>query len=327
MVEGRRNNPTLSGPETAAQGWTSVETSAAAATAAWLIFILVLALIPYFFDWQGDPLRPVIIIVSVMMPVALIWIAARTVRTARMAEDEIRRLSFALDSVRQSVLAERQTRAIASLSAPQTALVPVPQGGAAGHLSQPASGSAPARRQPERQDGVDDQPTLMLEPEVEDDGPALMPSDVVRALHFPDDERDKAGFAALRLALRDHRTRQLIQASQDVLTLMSQDGIYMDDLPPGDSHPELWRRFAKGERGDAITALGNSDSGHYHAVVLARLREDPVFRDAVHHFLRLFDRRLTSFETVASDEDIVRLAETRTARAFTLLGHVAGIFD
>jgi hypothetical protein len=33
------------------------------------------------------------------------------------------------------------------------------------------------------------------------------------------------------------------------------------------------------------------------------------------------------FERHASDEDIARLSETRTARAFMLLGRVTGTFD
>jgi hypothetical protein len=51
-----------------------------------------------------------------------------------------------------------------------------------------------------------------------------------------------------------------------------------------------------------------------------------VFRDVAHHFLRHFDRMLEEFERNATDEDIARLVETRSARAFMLLGRVAGIF-
>jgi hypothetical protein len=57
------------------------------------------------------------------------------------------------------------------------------------------------------------------------------------------------------------------------------------------------------------------------------MREDTIFRDAAHHFLRLFDRMLAEFEPEATDEEIAILAETRTARAFMLLGRVTGIFD
>jgi hypothetical protein len=57
------------------------------------------------------------------------------------------------------------------------------------------------------------------------------------------------------------------------------------------------------------------------------MRQDPVFRDVAHHFLRKFDRTVADFEPRASDSDIVALSDTRTARAFMLLGRVSGTFD
>jgi hypothetical protein len=63
------------------------------------------------------------------------------------------------------------------------------------------------------------------------------------------------------------------------------------------------------------------------ALTGARMREDPIFRDAAHHFLRTFDRTFQEFEKVASDADLAELADTRTARAFMLFGRVTGTFD
>jgi hypothetical protein len=57
------------------------------------------------------------------------------------------------------------------------------------------------------------------------------------------------------------------------------------------------------------------------------MREDPIFRDAAHHFLRSFDKTFAEFEKNASDAELADLAETRTARAFMLLGRVTGTFD
>ena len=56
------------------------------------------------------------------------------------------------------------------------------------------------------------------------------------------------------------------------------------------------------------------------------MRQDPIFRDAAHHFLRRFDKTFVEFEPTATDSEISDLGETRTARAFMLLGRVAGIF-
>ena len=138
---------------------------------------------------------------------------------------------------------------------------------------------------------------------------------------------DKEGFAALRRALKNRSTAQLIQASQDVLTLLSQDGIYMDDLRPDMARPEVWRRFAAGERGRAVAVLGGVRDRSSLALAAARMKQDTIFRDAAHHFLRLFDRMFTQFADTATDSEISELSDTRTARAFMLLGRVAGTFD
>jgi hypothetical protein len=57
------------------------------------------------------------------------------------------------------------------------------------------------------------------------------------------------------------------------------------------------------------------------------MKQDTIFRDAAHHFLRLFDRMISQFAETASDAEISDLSDTRTARAFMLLGRVAGTFD
>ena len=53
---------------------------------------------------------------------------------------------------------------------------------------------------------------------------------LIRALDFPRDADDQEGFRALRAALRHHGLAQMLQAAEDVLTLLSQEGVYVDDL-------------------------------------------------------------------------------------------------
>ena len=101
----------------------------------------------------------------------------------------------------------------------------------------------------------------------------------------------------------------------------------MDDLVPDRARPEIWRQFGQGMRGRPIAALGGIRDRSSLALTAGRMKQDPVFRDAAHHFLRLFDRSFAAFEKRASDGEIAALAETRTARAFMLLGRVAGTFD
>jgi hypothetical protein len=152
-------------------------------------------------------------------------------------------------------------------------------------------------------------------------------ADFISALNFPETAEDREGFAALRRALADRRAATLIRASQDVLTLLSQDGIYMDDLTPDRARPEVWRKFASGERGPAIAGLGGIRDRSSLALSAARMRQDTIFRDSAHHFLRAFDRTLQQMADGLTDQELVALSDTRTARAFMLLGRVSGIFD
>ena len=101
----------------------------------------------------------------------------------------------------------------------------------------------------------------------------------------------------------------------------------MDDLRPDRAKPDIWRRFAQGERGRTIAALGGVRDRSSLALTSGRMRQDTIFRDTAHHFLRQFDKTFQEFERNASDQEIAALAETRTARAFMLLGRVTGIFD
>jgi hypothetical protein len=169
------------------------------------------------------------------------------------------------------------------------------------------------------------QPVLALENPLPTADPLGL-DDVIRALNFPQDENDAAGFAAMRRALQDHATAELVRVAQDVLTILSQEGIYMDDLRPDRARPEVWRAFAEGARGREVSALGGIRDRSCLALTAARMRSDPGFRDKAHRFLRAFDRRFADFEERASDGEIARLAETRSARAFMLLGRVTGIF-
>ena len=186
----------------------------------------------------------------------------------------------------------------------------------------PTALPAPAAAQ-----GGDDQPALALGTPAEDLEPPLATADFIRALNFPETPEDRDGFRALRMALQHRSSAKLIRASQDVLTLLSQDGIYMDDLSPDRARTEIWRKFAAGERGPTISALGGVRDRSCLALSAGRMRQDPVFRDAAHHFLRQFDRSLSAFAETATDEDLSKLSDTRTARAFMLLGRVSGTFD
>ena len=286
----------------------------------------------------GGVFGTVMTLVAVFLPLALIWAAVTTLRSVRVLRAEAARLQATVDAMRKAYLAGQQK---------QAAIKPAPDprsdDGPASHRDAPAH---PASFQTRRDPGLtvpsadrkaalvpprpapqEEQPALALGTPAEDLRAPLSITDFIRALNFPDNPDDREGFRALRAALEDRTTAKLIRAAQDVLTLLSQEGIYMDDLIPDRSRPELWRKFAQGERGRPIAALGGIRDRSSLALTGARMREDPVFRDAAHHFLRTFDKTFQEFERNASDADLAELADTRTARAFMLFGRVTGTFD
>lgn len=282
-----------------------------------------------------DSLRFVMTLLAVFMPVAMIWVAATAARSSRVMREESLRLQTAIDAIRQAQIAQQQRGAIPPEPSVTKKLDEIAEAAkktetalATFQSSRPQAirPSVPVAEPASAPSDVD-QGSLELGTPAEALTPPLPTNDFIVALNFPETADDEVGFAALRRALRDRKAAQLIQAAQDVLTLLSQDGIYMDDLRPDMARPEIWRQFAQGARGRAVASLGGVRDRSSLALTAARMKQDPIFRDAAHHFLRKFDRMIAEFEPEASDAEISALSETRTARAFMLLGRVAGTFD
>ncbi len=314
---------------------TGIEMIAIALSAVWIVLtaLLFLVLKPSGLSDMGSGLRLVIILMTVFLPVAMIWVAATAARSSRVMREESQRLQAAIDAIRQAYITQSQTQAVSSEPSVTQKLdeIAAAQRKTESTLAMFSSSRspvlAPAPPPPAAEPGHDDQVVLPLGTTAEDIQPPLSNDDFIRSLNFPETADDKDGFAALRRALKDRKAAQLIQASQDVLTLLSHDGIYMDDLRPDMARPEIWRRFAAGERGRQIATLGGVRDRSSLALTAARMRSDPIFRDAAHHFLRKFDKTICDFAEHATDAEISELSDTRTARAFMLLGRVAGTFD
>lgn len=317
---------------------TGIELTALILSALWLlgaaVFFVVLEPGSATPD-TGGALRFIMVMLAVFMPVAMIWVAATAARASKVMREESQRLQAAIDAIRKTYDADNQNRNTTSEPSVARKLdeIAAAQRKAETALAMFTStrdatpALVPLRHQAEPTEDSDSQVALPLGTPAEDLRPPLERADFIRAMNFPETAEDRDGFAALRKALKDRQSAQLIQAAQDVLTLLSHDGIYMDDLRPDMARPELWRRFAAGERGRAIAALGGVRDRSSLALSAARMKQDPIFRDAAHHFLRLFDRMFAQFAETASDAEISALSDTRTARAFMLLGRVAGTFD
>lgn len=316
---------------------TSIEVVAIALSVIWLlgaaVFFIVFADEPTEGDDATGGLRFLMTMLAIFMPVAMIWVAATAAKASRVMREESQRLQAAIDAIRQAYIAQQQGQNMRTEPSVSRKLDEI---AAAARKTETALATFQSRRDESTRRptpptpatlSADDQQALALGTQAVDMVPALSNEDFVRALNFPETAEDEVGFAALRRALKDRETSQLIQAAQDILTLLSQEGIYMDDLRPDRARPEIWRQFATGVRGRAIAALGGIRDRSSLALTSARMKQDPIFRDAAHHFLRHFDKAFSAFEKRASDGEISACADTRTSRAFMLLGRCAGTFD
>lgn len=297
----------------------------------WLLAVVLFFTVLGGVGESADALTFVMVVMSIFLPVAVVWIGALAARNARVMRQESARLQLALDAMRRAYLTQVQTgglgvrpsveRKLEEIVAAQRQTEHTIATFATRDTARSAASSGSAAK------SADGQAALALGTPADDLQDPISNDDFIRALNFPDTENDSEGFAALRRALKDRQTAKLVRAAQDVLTLMSQDGIYTDDLIPDRARPDIWRKFATGTRGPDIAAIGGIRDRSSLALSAGRMKQDQIFRDAAHHFLREFDKTLASFEKRASDGEMAALANTRSARAFMLLGRVAGTFD
>ncbi len=302
---------------------TSIEIAAGVLSVIWLVVSVLFLVLPD--QTQGGGF--IVTLLAVFLPVAMIWVAATAMRASRVMREESARLQTAIDAIRQAYVVQQQR---AASSYEPTVSKKLDEIAAVTKKAEDALATfSSKRREPLQVDppAPGGQTSLALGTTAEEITPPLTTDTFIRALNFPETEKDTEGFTALRMALKDRKASKLVQASQDVLTLLSQEGIYMDDLRPDMARPEVWRQFAQGARGRSVAALGGIRDRSSLALTAARMKQDPIFRDAAHHFLRRFDNMIVEFEANASDAELTALGDTRTARAFMLLGRVAGTFD
>jgi hypothetical protein len=323
----------LSGNDQDSSGLGGAEVVAILLSVFWLLLVLALYLLAPADQGLAHWTPTLLTALAVALPLVLIWVTASGLRSARQMRSECQRLQAAIDGLRHSYLSHAQLSDATDSPTVNQKLAEIAETARktetalATFQSSRTAAARPAVPPEATRLATEDQGSLALGTSAEDMALPLPTGQFIRALNFPETAEDQEGFAALRAALKDRKAAQVVQAAQDVLTLLSQDGIYMDDLRPDMARPEIWRQFAQGTRGRAVAALGGVRDRTSLALTSARMKQDPIFRDAAHHFLRRFDRMFAEFEARASDSEITSLGDTRTARAFMLVGRVAGTFD
>ncbi|MBL4873846.1 MAG: hypothetical protein JKY41_10755 [Rhodobacteraceae bacterium] len=302
--------------------------------------LLVAAYGAGYFGLLGDIAEPrdavflevIFFLIVLILPTAFVWLGSALIRRTFQIQDEARRLERELRDLRTGgkkpsqngvsqprikdnrveTLQHRVTALTNQIKQMETTITSVRQMQAAMQTQATpgnvASEPVPEASSPKAADRIMDW------------------SDLLRALDFPRDEKDAEGFRALRLAKKDESTGQLLRAAEDILNLLAQEGIYMDDLRPDIAPAYDWRMFAEGTRGTDASTVGGIIAPEAMERIKSREERDQIFRDTSLHFLRRFDIMLKNFTEGASDAQIQLLADTRTGRAFMLLGRAAGMF-
>lgn len=280
----------------------------------WLLLVLLFWLLGPPAEAQRGGVTRLVSAFGVVLPLVLVWMGVAMARALALLRAEAAELRRQLDAIRPDL---------------RGAPTPQPQPEAqpeARAKAQPEARPEPTQAQPRprpRPAGDQRQAAMRFE------APPSQPVDagtLIRALNFPDGPDDHEAIEALRAALRDQDNSRVIRAAQDVVTLLAGRDIYMDMLPPAPPPAAAWRRFAEGQRGSAVAALGGIDDPDALQTAAAMLREDEVFRDAAHHFLRHFDGLLTRLVPELDDLQIAVLGDSRSGRAFMLLGRATGSF-
>ena len=328
-----------------------------------LIFVWLIAVgsyaVGYFggdrgFSVAGSPqsLEVALFVFAALLPSALLGLGAVAIQKAEEIRLETARLSSAIDALRHSVaprgapsaneLASALTQATRSAFSEEKAALAEGLSRLGGALAETqdmmnelqqreskAKKSVKKVASPPVADDAE-QPTLPFETEnaLIAKGAEIPWASVVRALDFPRDERDRDGFDALRLVVADRDFAELMQAAEDTLSILAEEGLYMEDLELSPAPVALWKRYADGARGPEVDQIGGVRDEVAIALARTKYRSDPVFRDTALHFLRRYDKLvIRMFAELGEDRLVLEAGESRTGRAFMMIARVMGVFD
>ena len=110
------------------------------------------------------------------------------------------------------------------------------------------------------------------------------------------------------------------------MTLLSQNGVYLDDHDFSPLDSKIWINFIRDENNSKNKSL--ICSGHEKLIEILEKTEieDIIFKDAMLTFLRRFDQFLRHRSKNASDENLFHLSFTRSGKAFILIGKLYKVF-
>lgn len=309
-------------------------------TALWVIGIIVAfyALPNLAKELKYDNSMTALVLIAMIIPIALIWTAvllsrsmARMMSQTVVLQKSVERMRQTLD-IQIAEQSETRDRWIQSQLAQITELTKQTDDRVSALAEKTFDDrnipSAELRNIPAlnyKKDNSDDSQSHLAFPTNDAETTIIIP-EFIKALNFPDNANDTEGFRVLRDAFNDPKLAKVLQSSQDILTMLSQDGIYMDDLRIETPAASAWRSFIEGKRGIDVSALGMVRDRTALSLSKTRLKNDIAFKETAHHFLTQFIDILENFGKNANDAELAELGKTRSAVAFMLLGRVSDIF-
>lgn len=309
---------------------------AGAASVAWLVVIGAYAV--GFFAGAAQPPAPQPQALSVMLfllgglgPVALLMLGGALLTQLQALRAELTQRNTAPTATSGADETARHARRAAQISTTLLTRLEAIEAQlatlAAGPVAAPSPSLATHRATNPPQAAPTDQAELPLDEQRMTPVARVPWNDILRALDFPRDAQDTRGFDAVRSALRDPETARLLQAAEDVLTILAGDGLHMEDFTPDHASLHAWRSYADGSRGDTVAALAGIQDDTALEQTHTRLRSDPIFRDAALVFIRRWNGLLTRIVNELGEDAALRdAADTRSGRAFMLLASAMGVF-
>lgn len=158
-------------------------------------------------------------------------------------------------------------------------------------------------------------------------GAALDWGKLIRAANFPDSEDDRETLDALYAVLSDPEAAALLQSAEDALSSLADLGLFMEDMQPHHAPVEIWRAFIVDNAQDGVMDLGGIRDPHALEDVSSALREKPDFDRTAKRFMERYETVLSRiFGEAPSPRMAVELADTRSGRAYMLIGRAFGRF-
>lgn len=259
--------------------------------------------------------------VALIGPILLIWLAAAHFRSSRNARDHIWALYSELNSLRESLYPEAQREEDGFQEEP---------------LDTHAEHELPVETEHEVET-YEPEPTFASDTEYEEQSEAASSSQMetdstarmslpldtlIRALSFADHEDDTEGFEAIDRAMDNDTTARLLEASQDVLHRLSTLNIFVDNLTLDIAQHEVWRFHAANASKSEIATLGAIKETDALEGVANLLEQDEQFRESAQNLIDQVNDQMMGIIGDADADQVAAFANSRTIRAFILLGNI-----